>query len=196
VTAKIIAKQLRPVMCIDIDTKEVKRFECIMAVSRDGFNPKNIGNVCRGKGLSHKKHVWMYERDYLVATPEEIKAKIQAVHNTKLRFFSEETRSKISRAHLGHLTSERTRQAISSSNTGRKNSDESKQKMSESRHRYIARLKSSTGFASKISKILACIREYRSSDLNQTQFCELNKIKRPTLRFWISKEQEYLKYVS
>lgn len=61
-----------------------KRYAGIKDVAIDGFNPKNICNACRGRTLTHKNFVWMYEEDYL-KNPNKLIQRASDGKNTKAR---------------------------------------------------------------------------------------------------------------
>lgn len=58
-------KHKRSVIQLDRDGNFIKRFDKIVDVAKDGFEPKNISPVCMGKRKTHKGYKWIYEEDYL-----------------------------------------------------------------------------------------------------------------------------------
>lgn len=65
-------KSSKPVCCIDPKTKEVlKVYESARAAGEDGFNYKNISQVCLGEKKTHKKFIWKFLSELESATTIE-----------------------------------------------------------------------------------------------------------------------------
>lgn len=53
------------VVCLNLDGSYVKTYECANSTERDGFHVTSVLKCCKGKNLSVKKHVFMFEEDYI-----------------------------------------------------------------------------------------------------------------------------------
>lgn len=50
---------------INKQTKEIiKEYPSTSSTKEDGFNPTNVGQVCRGEKKSHKGYIWKYKEEY------------------------------------------------------------------------------------------------------------------------------------
>jgi group I intron endonuclease len=65
-----------------LKTGELKIYNRIKDVKKDGLNPKSISNACTGKNLTYKNKVWVYKSDYNIIFKKYYKYKNR---NVKVR---------------------------------------------------------------------------------------------------------------
>lgn len=53
----------RPVLQLDLHGNVIKEFPTLIEVRDDGFLPSNVGDCCRGIGLSYKGFLWVFKKD-------------------------------------------------------------------------------------------------------------------------------------
>ena len=63
---KTLEESKRPIIAINIETGNEIRFSSVSEADKRGFKRRNIWSAINGNDLSHKNHVWLYEKDYSI----------------------------------------------------------------------------------------------------------------------------------
>ena len=56
-------KRMKKIIRIDLQTNDIKKYNCINDARRDGFSQSSIIYCCQGKYLSHKGFIWKYDNE-------------------------------------------------------------------------------------------------------------------------------------
>lgn len=54
-------KRRKPVLSKNVDTGEIKEYEYIWQVEKDGFDPSKVVSVCKSKRITHNNHYFCYK---------------------------------------------------------------------------------------------------------------------------------------
>ena len=52
----------KSVICYDLELNVIKEYETISETKNDGFNPKNVSDVCLNRRKTHKNHIFKFKK--------------------------------------------------------------------------------------------------------------------------------------